>query len=174
MYQTSAAGPPPAKQIPGADETMHPSNTDFPVERIEEDPSQNNISIAIATPASMATVGRTSLEAGPGNAVHTVVPPFASSVCPLDEILHNFLGSRRSMLADGASLEAVVGPTKPSVKKLRNPEAAGAFHSLEGLMSDVLSTYVEVDMPQKMAFFWIMNQTMRVSGGYCSQASATS
>lgn len=66
------------------------------------------------------------------------------------------------MLADGVQMETVVGPTRPSVKKLRNPQTIEALHSLEEFMSDVLSTYLEVKMPQKVAFFWVLSQTMRV------------
>jgi hypothetical protein len=165
-YQASATGHFVAQQAEPVDEVMHSPTSVLLLERLTDNLPQNDGVTTVPTPSSMAAVSRPCVtDESPGYTSHTVftvVPPFAPSVCPLDEILHNFLASRRAIVADGATLETVIGPTRPSVKKLRNPENTEALHSLEYLMSDVLSTYLQVKMPQKMAFFWIMNQTMRV------------
>ena len=165
-YQASATSSFVAEQAEPIDEVMHSPISVLRLERVNDNLPQNDGVTTVLTPSSMATVSRTCVtEKSLGyssHAVFTVVPPFAPSVCPLDEILHNFLASRRAMVADGATLETVIGPTRPSVKKLRNPETTEALQPLEDLMSDVLSTYLQVKMPQKMAFFWVMNQTMRV------------
>jgi hypothetical protein len=153
-YETSALG------------NVHSPTIELSLDRANGDFNLNNGFAGVPTPSSILTAGRGSvIDAGSGHSGHsvfTVVPRFVPSVCPLDEILHNYLRSKRAVLADGVPMEAVVGPTRPTVKKLRNPKSTDPLHPLESLMSDVLSTYLEVKMPQKMAFFWVMNQTMRV------------
>ncbi|KIV99684.1 uncharacterized protein PV09_08675 [Verruconis gallopava] len=165
IYQASVATPLAVQRTHSVDEIVDVQISSLPLQNTKEGHIQNNGAIAIPTPSSLSTVGHRSFAEEspkhPKHGVFTAIPPFAPSVCPLDDILHNFLSSRRAMLADGVPMDAVVGPTRPSVKKLRNPENKEALHSLEELMSDVLSTYLQVKTPEKMAFFWIMNQTMR-------------
>ncbi|KAK1763982.1 hypothetical protein QBC33DRAFT_572924 [Phialemonium atrogriseum] len=93
--------------------------------------------------------------------IATVLPSHFPSTCPLDEILLDFLSSRRDMLSKGVSLESVAGPEKPTVKALFTAELATPVHPLSGIMSRVLSTFPCVGEPEKLAFFYLMCQTMR-------------
>ena len=100
-------------------------------------------------------------ESGLGS-VFTTLPSHTLPTCPLDEILHKFLKSRKDMIAQGVPIETVVGPPKPTVKALLNTTMTGTVHPLSGVMSEVLSTFPHVDQPEKLAFFYLMFKTMRV------------
>ncbi|PSN68628.1 hypothetical protein BS50DRAFT_489557 [Corynespora cassiicola Philippines] len=93
--------------------------------------------------------------------VFTVLPSHLPPTCPLDEILHDFLETRREMIVQGATPESVLGPPKPTVKALLNTTMAATVHPLCAVMSEVLSTFPHVGQPEKLAFFYLMFKTMR-------------
>ncbi|KAL2676496.1 hypothetical protein Neosp_010254 [[Neocosmospora] mangrovei] len=106
---------------------------------------------------SMANVGHYTAP----NAVFGILPAHVSSTCPLDLILLEFLKSRREMLSHGLDLDTIVGPQKPSARALINPEQVDSVHPLSGIMSRVLSTFPAVQLAEKLAFFYLMCNTMR-------------
>lgn len=97
--------------------------------------------------------------------IFTVLPLHVSSTCPLDDILHEFLHTRRDMITWGMYVEAVVGPPKPNVKALLDPSVTSIVHPLCRVMSEVLTTFTHTGQPEKLAFFYLMYKTMRVSHG---------
>lgn len=116
---------------------------------------------AVLTPRSATTVD--SRPYSHPKSVYTVLPAHILPTCPLDEILLDFLNAHRDMLSQGIPLEVVVGPEKPTAKNLINPELHASVHSISKVLSEVLSTFPYVHQPEKLAFFFVMHKTMRVS-----------
>ncbi|KAM5352826.1 hypothetical protein ACJ41O_005548 [Fusarium nematophilum] len=94
-------------------------------------------------------------------AVFTVLPSHGPSTCPLDQILLDFLSSRREMVSNGAMVDSVIGPQKPAVRGLVDTEQGDSVHPVSGIMSRVLSTFPSVQLAEKLAFFFLMCHTMR-------------
>ncbi|KAJ5378263.1 Polyketide synthase enoylreductase [Penicillium cataractarum] len=88
-------------------------------------------------------------------------PKHTSATCPLDQILLDFILSRRSMIARGVPLYDVLGPPKPSPVALLNLESSSTTHPIIRLMTEVLGTFHHVPMPEKMAFMYLMHLTTR-------------
>lgn len=82
--------------------------------------------------------------------------------CPLDEIQHDFLASSREAVANGDSLEAIVGHRKFNVKAVFEPNAT-YLPRLSTVTAQVLGTFAHVDLTERLAFFYLMCHTMRVS-----------
>lgn len=95
--------------------------------------------------------------------VWQVLPKHLPATCPLDQILLDFLNSRRAMAASSTTIESLLGPEQPSIKAMLNPELATMVHPLSRVMSEVLSTFAHVKLPEKIAFMYLMHGTMRVS-----------
>ncbi|KAH6632889.1 hypothetical protein C7974DRAFT_161959 [Boeremia exigua] len=93
--------------------------------------------------------------------VSIVLPSHVLPTCPLDEILHNFLISRRDLLTHGMDVDAAAGPLRPTVKALLDPHMTNDVHPLSGIMSGVLTTFAHVEQPEKLAFYYLMYKTMR-------------
>lgn len=98
-----------------------------------------------------------------GTTIASVLPKHTSATCPLDQILLDFIDSRRSMLAKGYDLETVLGPLQPSLQTILHlgpypPES----HAASRVLGEVLTTFPHVGIPQKLGFMFIMYRTMRV------------
>ncbi|KAH7127303.1 hypothetical protein EDB81DRAFT_889107 [Dactylonectria macrodidyma] len=91
----------------------------------------------------------------------SVLPAHQSSTCPLDQILLDFLKSSRNAISSGQSIQTVVGPQKPTVAALIDDGRVDSVHPLSGIMSRVLSTFPFVELPERLAFFYLMSHTMR-------------
>lgn len=92
-----------------------------------------------------------------------VLPKHSRATCPLDQILLDFIASRRSMLARGVSPAEVLGPEQVCPRDLLNPTTTSSSHAISRVMAEVLTTFPHVKLPEKMAFMYIMHLTTRVS-----------
>ncbi|OOF91817.1 hypothetical protein ASPCADRAFT_56746, partial [Aspergillus carbonarius ITEM 5010] len=81
--------------------------------------------------------------------------------CPLDQILLDFIASRRSMLARGVSPVSVLGPEHLCPRDLLDPTADPTSHSISQVMAEVLTTFPHVKLPEKLAFMYLMHLTTR-------------
>lgn len=95
--------------------------------------------------------------------VSVVIPSHLPPTCPLDKILLDFKASRRDLLAEGMAPDILAGPPRPTMKALIDSELVDSVHPLSGIMSQVLSTFPYVHMTEKLAFFYLMYHTTRVS-----------
>lgn len=160
-YPSPSASHPPAN--PGS-EVTHSPHSEYHVAHSVNDNYQPDMVLSPLT-SDRAAISETVYKACSSsdlNSVFTVLPSHSSPTCPLDDILHNFLRSRREMIARGVPIDTVVGPAKPTVKALLNPSMASTVHPICGVMSEVLSTFPHVSKPEKLAFFYVMFNTMRV------------
>lgn len=94
--------------------------------------------------------------------VFAVLPPHIPPTCPLDEILVDFIASRREMISNGGVPETVVGLRKPTVKALMTVDAAPSVPPLSRIISRVLSTFTHTHQTEKMGFFYLMCHTTMV------------
>ncbi|KAF9886164.1 hypothetical protein FE257_011989 [Aspergillus nanangensis] len=95
------------------------------------------------------------------SAIASVLPRHSSSVCPLDTILLDFMSSRRAMLAKGYTMDAVLGPSQPSLQAILHSENPTALHATSRVLTEILSTFPHVALPEKAAFMFVMFRTMR-------------
>jgi hypothetical protein len=96
--------------------------------------------------------------------VSSFLPRHLPATCPLDQILLDFLSSRRMLVAQGTHIETLLGPEQPSVAAMLNPELAPTAHPLSRVMAEVLSTFEGVRLQELVSFMYLMHRTMRVSG----------
>lgn len=92
------------------------------------------------------------------NAMPTYLPPS----CPLDQILLDFIESRRVTFPGGQESETSLWPLKPKVQALINPNLVQTVDALSAIISRVLSTFEHVQLPEKLAFFHLIYQTSKV------------
>lgn len=59
-------------------------------------------------------------------------------------------------------MDTILGPHKPSVKVLFEAESSSSVHPLSGVLSEVLSTFPNVNRMEKLGFFYLMYHTMKV------------
>ncbi|KAJ5958506.1 uncharacterized protein N7479_005656 [Penicillium vulpinum] len=86
---------------------------------------------------------------------------FAGLVAESDQILLDFIASRRSMLARGISPDIVLGPEHLSPRELLDPTIDSTSHPISRVMADVLTTFPHVKLPEKLAFMYLMHLTTR-------------
>ena len=84
------------------------------------------------------------------------------AICPLDQILLDFLSSRRALLADGTPLSVLLGPVQPIITAMIHPDRAPSTHPVSRVMSEILSTFGHVRLQERLAFMFLMYNTMRV------------
>lgn len=83
----------------------------------------------------------------------TILPKHMEATCPLDQILLDFLTSRRLLAAQGTPASALVGPLKPSITGLVNPSFKGPAHAAIRVMADVVSTFKDTKLQEQLGFF---------------------
>lgn len=83
--------------------------------------------------------------------------------CHLDQIMLDFIYGQRNMLSQGIPLASVVGPEKPTVKALVDPGFCAPVHAISNVLSKILSTLLNVRQTEKLALFYVMYKSMRVS-----------
>lgn len=93
----------------------------------------------------------------------TILPKHMEATCPLDQILLDFLASRRLLAAQGTPASVLVGPLKPSITGLVKPGFKATAHAAIRVMADVVSTFEDTKLQEQLGFFYIMYSTMRVS-----------
>ncbi|KAJ8116180.1 hypothetical protein OPT61_g2333 [Boeremia exigua] len=94
-------------------------------------------------------------------AVHSIRPPHLPPACPLDRLLLNLLQSRMEMIAQGSSLDAVLGPVKGIVTGFLDQSLATAVHPISRIVCEILSTFPNVALPERMGMFYKMHLTLR-------------
>lgn len=104
----------------------------------------------------------TILQPPTSSGIASVLPKHLSATCPLDQILLNFICSRRALATKGLSVDAVVGPAQPCLQAVLNPIASYGIHATSRVLGEVLSTFSHVSLPEKLAFMFVMFRTMRV------------
>lgn len=90
----------------------------------------------------------------------TILPKHVEATCPLDQILFDFLTSRRLLAAQGTPASVLVAPL---ITGLVNPSFKSSAHAAIRVMADVVSTFKDTKLQEKLGFFYIMYSTMRVS-----------
>ncbi|CRL29856.1 Protein of unknown function DUF3425 [Penicillium camemberti] len=87
---------------------------------------------------------------------------FAGLVTENDQILLDFIASRQSMLARGISPATVLGPEQLCPRDLLEPRAVDSTsHAISRVMAEVLTTFPHVNLPEKLAFMYLMHLTTR-------------
>ena len=66
-------------------------------------------------------------------------------------------------MARGEPTATVVGPPTPAISGLLNPDQI-TRHPTSRVMVDVVATFKDVNIQEKLGFLYIMHATMRVSG----------
>lgn len=94
--------------------------------------------------------------------MYNILPKHLAATCPLDQILIDFLTSRRLLAAQGTPITTLVGPPKPSISGLLNPKFKTAAHAASRVMVDVVSTFKDTNLREQLGFLYIMYATMRV------------
>jgi hypothetical protein len=90
------------------------------------------------------------------------MPKLGNATCPLDQILLDFISSRRALLARGMPVESVVGPETPSVKAILYPHLVDSVHIITRVISEIMLTFSTFDLPEKLALVYKMHLTLRV------------
>ena len=108
---------------------------------------------------------RTSVASG----ICSFLPQHSPVTCPLDQILLDFLSSRRAMASSGVSMERILGPKNPSIAAIINTELRPTAHPLSRVMAEVLATFPGVAVPEIISFMYLMHRTMRVSPSFRSR-----
>lgn len=117
--------------------------------------------IMAPTPTSSIAVN-TVLQDPTSTGVASVLPKHHSATCPLDQILLDFISSRRALAAKSFAMNAVIGPTQPCLQAVFNPLVAAGVQPTSRVLTEVLSTFGHVALPEKLAFMFVMFRTMRV------------
>ncbi|KPM43008.1 hypothetical protein AK830_g3532 [Neonectria ditissima] len=142
--------------------TSHATNcsmTESPVNQSTGGMSQADHFGSVPTPSSAILID--TRHYATRTSAFTVLPSHSPSTCPLDQILLDFLNSRREMLAGGADYNIVVGAQKPTVKALIDNTLVDSVHPLSRMLSEVLSTFPYVHQTEKFGLFFLMCLTMR-------------
>lgn len=67
------------------------------------------------------------------------------------------------MAAQGTPISALVGPSKPAVSGLLNPRFKTMAHASSRVIVDIVCTFTDTGLTEKLGFLCIMYATMRVS-----------
>ncbi|KAL5329682.1 hypothetical protein ACEPPN_003197 [Leptodophora sp. 'Broadleaf-Isolate-01'] len=90
-----------------------------------------------------------------------ILPQHLAATCPLDQILLDFLASRRLLAAQGTPVAVLVGPLSPSISGLLNPKRKANAHAASRVMVDVALTFKDTNLREQLGFLYIMYATMR-------------
>ncbi|KAK3110393.1 hypothetical protein LTR53_015361 [Teratosphaeriaceae sp. CCFEE 6253] len=94
------------------------------------------------------------------------LPNNTPPVAPLDNLLSDFIATRRQQLKAGASMQEILGPEYPSFIALHdlNSPARKNCHPTSALLIDILSKFPDIEtLPEKVAVLYIMFLVMRWS-----------
>lgn len=90
------------------------------------------------------------------------MPKHVPGIYPIEKIVLDFIASRRTLAARGLPADAVLGPDRPLVQGFVNPENIKAVHPVCQTLTEILLTFTDVALPEKLAFMFIMFRTLRV------------
>lgn len=98
----------------------------------------------------------------PPRAAYNSLPTHLLPSCPLDQILLDFIESRRADFLGDPIAETSIWPQKPDLQALIHGSSVRAVDALSSIISRVLSTFQQVKLPEKLAFFYIIYHTSKV------------
>ncbi|PVH77653.1 hypothetical protein DL98DRAFT_423430 [Cadophora sp. DSE1049] len=90
-----------------------------------------------------------------------ILPRHLAATCPLDQILLDFLASRRVLASQGTPISTLIGPPNPSISGLINPKLKNNAHATSRVMVDVVSTFKDTNLREQLGFLYIMYATLR-------------
>jgi len=93
--------------------------------------------------------------------VWSYLPKHLPATCPLDQILLDFLASRRLMSTCGTTIESVLGPKELSVIGIISPTLTQTLHPVSRVMAEIFSTFPNVAVTEKIGFMYKMHRTLR-------------
>jgi len=91
------------------------------------------------------------------------MPRHIPGIYPIEKIILDFINSRRALAARGLPTEAVLGPDQPQVQGFVQPENVRGVHPLCQILTEILLTFRDVALPEKLAFMFVMFRNTRVS-----------
>ena len=98
----------------------------------------------------------------PGSEPWSILPKNVQPTCALDRILVDFANERRQRIADGLSVQEVIGPKYPSVSSLLNPAQSRFAHPLSKVFIDIIQRFpLFSGLPEKVAVLYSMFLLMR-------------
>lgn len=118
-------------------------------------------STTVMTPTSSVAVNAVLQNTMP-TGIASVLPKHLPATCPLDQILLDFMQSRRALAARGVAMDEVVGPNQPYFQGILNPQTVVSVHVTSRVLAEIISTFSHVELPEKLAFMSLMFLTMRV------------
>ncbi|KAJ5668464.1 uncharacterized protein N7477_007034 [Penicillium maclennaniae] len=123
--------------------------------------SQDQISAPLTAVAPKLSSEITKQQADCPSSIESVLVKHTTATCPLDQILLDFIGFRRAMAAQAADVEAVTGPAQPFVQAFVQRDNMIGLHPTCRVLTDVLLKFEHVNLPEKIAFMFVMFRTMR-------------
>lgn len=153
---------PTASQSPAYDRS-HATASNPPVAGGYDELSPDDLGSRPSFPGSATSSGMHGPSSSTRAIVSRVLPAHSMPTCPLDHILADFRQSRCHQLSQGFPFDRVVGPSTTIVTALFDHEHATDGPPLSVMLAEVLSTFPHPKRTEKLAFFYLMYQTMRVS-----------
>ena len=114
----------------------------------------------LPTPCSALIAGQ--WQRVPSRAAFNALPTHLSPSCPLDQILLDFIESRRVAFPGSMVPETSLWPQKPKVQALIDANLVHTVDALSAIISRVLTTFQHVSLPEKLAFFYVIYHTSKV------------
>ncbi|CAI7645549.1 unnamed protein product [Penicillium pancosmium] len=93
--------------------------------------------------------------------MESVMPKHIPGTYPIEKIILNFIASRRTLAARGLPAGALLGPDYPLVQGFVNPENIRGVHPTCQTLTEILLTFRDVALPEKLAFMFVMFRTLR-------------
>ncbi|KAL4876846.1 hypothetical protein BJY04DRAFT_222694 [Aspergillus karnatakaensis] len=94
--------------------------------------------------------------------ISSVLPKHTAGTCPLDQILLDFISSRRAIVAKGGDADTILGSPQPSLQAILHPGSTiPGDHATSRVLTEILSTFPHVAIPERLGFMFIMYRTMR-------------
>lgn len=98
----------------------------------------------------------------PAPEIHGVMPKHKPAVYPLEIIIQDFISHQRALAAEGLSDTVVLGPPYPLVQGFMDSEKLKGLHPVCQTLTDMLLTFGDIALPEKLAFMFVMFRNLRV------------
>lgn len=141
----------------------HATASNPPVAGGYDELSPNGFEHQMSSSDNAPTFGPSQVPSSPRSMICSVLPVYSLPTCPLDHILTDFRNSRCDQLAQGCSLGHAIGPREIVVSGLFDRRWDSSLTPLSSVLCEVLSTFPHPTRTEKLAFFYVMYQTMKVS-----------
>ena len=90
------------------------------------------------------------------------VPAHTAANWPYDRILLDLLHWRRSLLARGHPIAEVISPSHFQAAFLALPDVPFTIGPLSRVITDLMLTFKEVRLPERVAFAWMVHRVLQV------------